>query len=55
MRKYLINIELYSRVDPNPEIPISKEDLNRIIVILTNLESAYLRFDIDKDGVLNRG
>lgn len=55
VRKYLINIELYSRVDPNPEIPISKEDLNRIIVILTNLESAYLRFDIDKDGVLNRG
>jgi hypothetical protein len=55
VRKYVINIELYSRVDPNPEVPISKEDLNRILVILTSLESAYLRFDIDKDGVLNRG
>lgn len=55
IQKYLINIELYSRVDPSVEIPISKEDLNRIVVILTNLESAYLRFDIDKDGVLTRG
>lgn len=55
LQKYLINIEQYSRVNPSPDIPITKEDLNRIIVILTNLESAYLRFDIDKDGVLNRG
>lgn len=55
VQKYLINIELYSRVDPSPDVPISKEDLNRIVVILTNLESAYLRFDIDKDGILNRG
>lgn len=55
VRKYLINIELYSRVDPNPDIPLTEEDLNRILVILTNLESAYLRFDLDKDGILNRG
>lgn len=55
LQKYLINIELYSRVDPNTSIPLSKEDLNRIMVIMTNLESAYLRFDIDKDGILNRG
>lgn len=55
LQKYMINIELYSRVDPNPEIPLSKEDLNRIMLIMTSLESAYLRFDIDKDGVLNRG
>ncbi len=55
VRKYVINVELYSRVDPSPDVPISKEDLNRILVILTNLESAYLRFDIDKDGILNRG
>ena len=54
VRDYIINIELYSRVENSDEVPITKEDLNRILVILTNLESTYLRFDADKDGILNR-
>lgn len=55
LKQYFINIELYSRVDPNPKIPLSKEDLSRIIVILTSLEAAYLRFDVNKDSILDRG
>jgi len=55
LRQYLINIELYARIDPNPERPLTKEDLNRVVVIMTNLESAFIRFDVDKDGILNRG
>jgi len=55
IENYLINIELYARINPDEKVPVSKEDLGRILVILGNLESAFIRFDIDKDGVLSRG
>lgn len=54
LQKYLINIELYSRLTPDVKIPLSKENINRIIVILTNLETAFIRFDTNKDNVLKR-
>lgn len=54
MRQYLINIELYARINPDPNIPLSKEDLSRILVILTNLETAFIRFDINKDSILQK-
>lgn len=55
LQKYLINVEMYSRLTPDEKIPLSKEDINRIIVILTNLETAFIRFDINKNSVLERG
>jgi hypothetical protein len=55
IQNYLINIELYARIDPSEDVPVTKEDLGRILVIVGNLESAFIRFDIDKDGVLSRG
>ena len=55
VQKYVINIELYARINPDPEVPLTKEDLSRIVVVLTNLESAFLRFDKNRDGILDRG
>jgi hypothetical protein len=55
IENYLVNIELYARIDPSLDVPVTKEDMGRILVILGNLESAFIRFDIDKDGVLSRG
>ncbi len=55
LRKYLINIELYARINPDPKVPLTKEDLSRILVILTNLETAFIRFDVNKDSILQRG
>ena len=54
LRKYLINLELYSRINPDPKVPLTKEDLSRILVILTNIETAYIRFDVNKDSILQR-
>ncbi len=55
LRQYLINVELYARINPDPKVPLTKEDLSRVLVILTNLETAFIRFDINKDSVLQRG
>jgi len=54
-RNYLINIELYARINPDPKLPLTKEDLSRFLTILTNLETAFIRFDINKDGLLQIG
>lgn len=55
VRRYAINIELYSRLEEDPSSPITKSQMGRFVVILSNLETAYLRFDIDKNGILDRG
>lgn len=55
LQNYLINIELYARINPDPKVPLTKEDLSRVLVILTNLETAFIRFDVNKDSVLQKG
>ncbi len=53
-KQYLTNIELYGRINPDETVPLTKEDLGRILVILGNLESAFIKFDKDRDGVLSQ-
>ncbi len=55
LRQYVINVELYSRLEEDPASPITKSQMGRFLIILSNLETAYLRFDINKDGILDRG
>jgi hypothetical protein len=54
VRRYIINVELYSRLEEDPTSPLTKSQLSRFIIILSNLESAYIKFDKDKNGILNR-
>lgn len=53
-QQYLINIELYARINPDESIPLTKEDLGRLITTLTNIESTFLKNDKNKNGILER-
>lgn len=52
-QQYLKNIELYARIIPDDNLPLTKEDLTRLIVTLSNIESAFIRHDVNRDGVLD--
>jgi hypothetical protein len=52
LQEYFKNIELYARLTPEGSPPLTKEEINRIVVVITNLESAFIRFDKNGDGVL---
>ncbi|MCP4912048.1 MAG: hypothetical protein GY909_02925 [Oligoflexia bacterium] len=53
-QQYLINIELYARINPDENVPLTKEDLTRLVVTLTNIESIFIKNDINKNGILER-
>lgn len=51
-QKYMINLELYSREIPDPNLPLTKTDLVRLIIAFSNVDAAFLRFDSDKNALL---
>jgi len=52
MQKYLINLEIYSRDNPVLTDPISKEELMTLINAFENLETAFIRFDFNGNGLI---
>lgn len=53
--QHLVNMETYSRIIPDPNLPLSQTDLGRIIIGFGNIESSVIRFDVNKSqGVLER-
>ena len=48
--QHLINMETYSRIIPDPDLPMTQTDLGRVIIGFGNVESATLRFDVNKSG-----
>lgn len=52
--QHLANMLNYSRIDNNPEVPMTKTDVSRLIIGLSNLETLVIRYDKDKNGILHR-
>ena len=48
--QHLINMETYSRIIPDPGLPMTQTDLGRVIIGFGNVESAVLRFDQNNSG-----
>lgn len=55
-QEHLVNMETYSRIIPDPNLPMTQTDLGRVIIGFGNVESATLRFDTKNPGggVLDR-
>ncbi|MCP4915055.1 MAG: hypothetical protein GY909_18195 [Oligoflexia bacterium] len=51
--KYLEDAEKMARVDPDPILPMTKTDLSRLVTSMSNTEGLFLRYDKDRDGVLD--
>ncbi|MBT3586728.1 MAG: hypothetical protein HN509_17590 [Halobacteriovoraceae bacterium] len=52
--QFLRDVEIKSRIQPSENIPMDKIDLTRIINAFSNLETLYIRFDHDKNQVLEK-
>jgi hypothetical protein len=50
---YLKGVEGFARDLPNPELPINKRDAILIIGSILNIESTFIRFDTNKDNILD--
>lgn len=50
---YMRNLEAYSREIPDESLPMTKVDLTRLVIAFSNVESAFLRFDKNRDSVLH--
>ncbi len=53
-QQYLLNLEKYAREIPDESVPLTKVDLNRIVVAFSNVESIYILYDYNNDGWLDR-
>ncbi|MCO4793407.1 MAG: hypothetical protein KC493_06840 [Bacteriovoracaceae bacterium] len=53
--QHLVNMETYSRIIPDPSLPMTQTDLGRVIIGFGNVESSILKFDQNRSGgVLER-
>ena len=50
---YLNGIEGFARDNPNPSLPINKRDNILIIGALLNIESFFVRFDLNQDNIID--
>lgn len=50
---YLKGVEGFARDLPNPELPINKRDNILIIGAILNIESTFIRFDSNKDNIID--
>jgi hypothetical protein len=50
--RHLANMENYSRIIPDPNLPMTQTDLTRLIIGLSNVETLVVRYDKNKNGQL---
>tara|TARA_Y100000590_G_scaffold470775_1_gene670341 strand:- start:153238 stop:155385 length:2148 start_codon:yes stop_codon:yes gene_type:complete len=53
-QQYLLNMEKYAREFPDESLPLTKVDLNRLMVAFSNVEAIYILYDYNNDGWLDR-
>ncbi len=54
LKLYFKNIESYARVIAKDDIPITSEEITRLLVIISSIEAIYIKFDINKNNRLER-
>jgi len=52
-RNYLYKVEYFARDIPDENIPLGSRDLTLILGALLNIESTFIRFDTDKNNIIN--
>ncbi|OFZ25416.1 MAG: hypothetical protein A2381_17675 [Bdellovibrionales bacterium RIFOXYB1_FULL_37_110] len=52
-QKYLYKVEYFARDIPDDTIPIGPRDMTLILGALLNIESTFIRFDTDKNNIIN--
>jgi len=50
---YLYKVEYFARDIPDDNIPIGPRDMTLILGALLNIESTFIRFDVNKDNIIN--
>jgi hypothetical protein len=50
---YLKGVEGFARENNDPKIPLSKRETILILGALLNIESTYIRFDVNKDNIID--
>ena len=53
-QQYLLNMEKYGREYPDESLPLTKVDLNRLVIAFSNVEAIYILYDYNNDGWLDR-
>lgn len=51
--EYLKGVEGFARDNPNPEIPVNKRDNILILGAMLNIESTFIRFDSNRDNIID--
>jgi hypothetical protein len=54
IKQYFKNIESYARVIAKDDIPITSEEITRLIVIVSSIEAIYIKYDTNKNNRLER-
>jgi hypothetical protein len=54
LSQYFKNIEIFARKDPQDHIPIAKEELTRLIVVISSIEAIYIKYDSNGNNILER-
>ncbi|OFZ22709.1 MAG: hypothetical protein A2202_06105 [Bdellovibrionales bacterium RIFOXYA1_FULL_36_14] len=52
-QNYLHKVEYFARDIPDENIPLGSRDLTLILGALLNIESTFIRFDTDKNNIIN--
>lgn len=52
LMQYLTDIEGQAKLSPSPLDPITKNEMERIVTSISNIENVFLRFDLNRDGIL---
>lgn len=53
VNEYLKGVEGFARDNPNPNIPVNKRDNILILGAMLNIESTFIRFDINRDNIID--
>lgn len=53
-QKYLEDAEKMARINPDPILPMTKVDLSRLVTSMSNTEGLFLKYDENKNGILER-
>lgn len=52
-QNYLKDAEQMARIDADPNVPVTKVDLSRLVTSMSNTEVLFLKFDENESGVLD--
>jgi hypothetical protein len=53
LQNYLKGVEGFARENNDPKVPINKRDSTLILGALLNIESTFLRFDVNRDNTID--